>query len=313
MTMAKPLMVIAGASGVVGRHLIAAAKTRYDLRVLTRSVQGDEPEGVQAVRWRPAAFKEGNDDALETLAEQLSGAQVLVNLAGASIAAGRLGKAHRRRVLESRVDSTATLVAAFRRAATPPPVWLQASAIHYYGNRGDELLTEDAGPQDSFFLSDVCQAWEAAAQTVAGETRQVTGRFGLVLAKDAEAWQKLLLPIRLFVGGPLGSGRQWYAWLHAEDLAQALLFLAEDPRAEGAYNLCTPEPVRQATLARAAAARLARPAALPVPAFALQLAVGGVADALLLPSSRVIPARLEQAGFRFKYPTLADALESLLD
>ncbi len=307
-----PKLVVAGASGVVGRHLVAAAADRYDVTVLTRRVEGGEPAGAKAVAWNPQALKEGDELGLEALAETLSGACALVNLAGASIGTGRLNDEQKRNVLQSRVDSTKTLVAALKRAREKPPVWFQASATGYYGDRGDAVLTEASGPQDGFFLSRVCQAWEDAARGVEGETRLVVGRFGLVLAKDAAAWRQFLLPIKLFIGGPLGSGRQWYAWIDADDLARGVLFLVEDAEACGVYNFTAPNPVRQSELTRRVAAKLGRPARVPAPAFALKIVLGDLADALLLPSTRALPERLSAAGFAFEHPTLESELTKLL-
>ena len=309
--MTQPTLVIAGAGGVVGRHLVTAATERYDITVLTRSVDGDEPAGTTAVAWNPKAAKENDEKTLDKLAEVLDGAHAVVNLAGASIDDGRMDEAHKRRVLESRVDSTNTLVAAFERATNPPPTWFNASAVGYYGSRGDEILTEDSAPQDSFFLSKVSQAWEDAARQVGDKTRLTIGRFGLVLANDAPAWKQFRLPIELFVGGPLGDGKQWYAWIDADDLARGVLFLLESESAEGVHNFTAPEPVRQLTMTRKAAAKMGRPAVVPAPAFALQLILGGLADALLLPSARALPTRLEEAGFTFNQPTIDAEMDKL--
>ena len=310
--MNKPQLVIAGAGGVVGRHLARAAQPTYAVTVLTRSIGGNETPGVRSVAWSPQAAKENDEADLDELAGVLSGASALINLAGASIGKGRLSDEQKRKVLQSRVDSTKTLVAAFNRAAEPPSVWFQASAVGYYGDRGDEVLTERSGPQESFFLSRVCQAWEDAARPVEDKTRLITGRFGLVLAEDAAAWQRFLLPIKLFIGGPLGSGRQWYAWIDADDLARAVLFLLSDEDARGVYNFTAPNPVRQLELARQAAAKLGRPALVPAPAFALKLILGDLAGTLLLPSARALPERLEAANFTFMHPTLETELAKLL-
>ena len=309
--MTRPTLVIAGAGGVVGRHLVVAARERYAVTVLTRSVDGDEPAGTRPVAWQPKAAKEGNEDALNDLAEVLDGAYAVVNLAGASIDDGRMDEQHKKRVLESRVDSTNTLVAAFERTENPPPAWFNASAVGYYGTRGDEILTEESAPQNSFFLSKVSQAWEEAARQVKDKTRLMIGRLGLVLAKDAPAWEQFKLPIKLFVGGPLGDGQQWYAWIDADDLARAVLFLLENDTAQGVYNFTAPEPVQQITLTRRAAEKMGRPAFVPAPAFALQTILGGLADALLLPSARALPTRLEEAGFTFNRPTIEAEMDKL--
>lgn len=308
----KPQLIIAGASGVVGRHLVSAAKDRYDITVLTRKVEGDEPAGTTAVPWNPRAAREDDETELTRLAGMLSGANAVINLAGYSISGGRLDEPHKAKVLNSRLDSTNTLVGAFERAVEPPPVWFQASAVGYYGDRGNEELTEAAEPQDGYFLSEVSRHWENATEPVRDKTRVLIGRLGVVLAKDAEAWQRMVTPIKLFVGGPLGNGQQWFSWIDADDLASAILYLLEDSAARGVYNLTAPEPVRQLDLAKAAARQLGRPAFVPVPAFALRLALGGVADALLLSSAKVLPERLKETGFAFRNPDITSEMQKLL-
>lgn len=307
----RPVLVIAGASGVVGTHLIHHALGRYDIRILTRRSNVQTPSGVTPVVWSPTAAKEGDEGALQRTSEALSGAAALVNLAGASIADGRLGEEHKRRVLESRVDSTMTLLEAHKRSAAPPSTWVQGSATGYYGDAGERELTEDAPPAEDFFLADVCKLWEAATGDANG-ARIIISRTGLVLAKDAPAWQKMLLPIKLFAGGRLGDGEQWYPWIDADDLANAMLFLIGNSGSRGPYNLTAPEPVRQIELAERAARRLGRPAIFPTPAFMLRLALGGVADALLLPSARAVPKKLEAEGFVFERAQVDAELDKLL-
>jgi len=311
--MEDPQVIIAGASGVVGARLIAALEGRARVTVLTRSATGRWPEGVVPVVWSPAAARAGDGAALDALAERLEGAAALVNLAGSSIAAGRLGRRHLARVERSRRDATETLLAAAGRCAAPPRAWLQGSAVGLYGDRGDEVLTERSPVGDpSFPLVPTGLAWEAAAAPAAATSRLVVARLGVVFDPGAEAWRRLLLPVRLFVGGPLGPGRQWLPWISGRDVARALVWLLETPSAQGTYNLTAPTPARQIDVARTAARALRRPVWLPVPAFALRLALGGVADALLLASQRVVPERLLAEGFAFADPTLEGAMPGLL-
>ncbi len=305
----RPVLVISGASGLVGSHLIEAAKSRYDLRLLTRSSGRTAPNGQTWVTWDAKAASQGDEAALTSLTEAVSGAHAIINLAGASIADGRLGEEHLERIVKSRVQSAGALLLAQRRAENPAAVWFQASATGYYGDRGDTELTE-LSPIGDEPLSEICQVWEAAPED-AGGARLVTGRLSIVLSKEAETWKKLLLPIKLFVGGPLGSGQQWFSWIDADDLAHAILFLTES-EAEGIYNLTAPEPVRQITLTRQTATKLSRPAVVPAPAFALRLALGGLADALILASAKVLPTRLEREGFTFERPTFKSELDKLL-
>lgn len=314
---ALPHLVVAGASGPVGRRLVAAARDDWRITILTREVDGSEPPGATPLAWTPTAARDGDVAHVEGLARVLSGADALVNLAGASIASGRFGPEHRRRVLDSRIDATTTLVQAALRADRAPRTWLQGSAVGLYGDRGEEGLDDASEPDRSFFLGQVGVAWEEAAAPVADVSRLVVGRIGVVLAPDAEAWRKLLLPIRLFVGGPLGSGRQWWPWIHGDDLTEAMLFLLRTPAAherplDGVFVLVAPEPARQIEITRAAAERLRRPSFVPVPAFALRIALGGLADMLLLPSMKVRPRRLQEAGFAFRWSTIGAAAKDLL-
>lgn len=310
MTSTRPILVISGASGLIGSHLSAAAKDRYELRLLTRSTDRPARSGSSWVAWNPEAASRGDETALDRLAKTVSGTHAIVNLAGASVADGRLDEAHRNRILESRVQSARALLLAQRRAQNPAKVWFQASATGYYGDRGDAELTERA-PAGSGPLSDISRRWEAAPED-AGGARLIVGRIGIVLARDASGWKKMLLPVKLFAGGPFGSGQQWFSWIDADDLARAILFLIENDASEGVYNLTAPEPIRQIELVRKVASRLSRPAALPAPAFALRLALGGLADALLLASARVLPERLQREGFTFEYPTFEAELNKLL-
>lgn len=305
--------VVAGAGGVIGARAIAAFRSHGPVVVLTRRSGGDWPEGVTAVVWDPTAARRSDAAALDRLADVLSGARTVVNLAGSPIDAGRMGPAHRARIRDTRVDATTTLVEAAARAEAPPLTWLQGSAVGVYGDRGDEVLTEASPLGDaSFPLVPTGKAWEAAAQGAAARSRLVVVRFGVVFDPEAAAWRKLLLPVRLFAGGRLGSGRQWMPWVSGRDVGRALAWLAEHDEVEGVVNLTAPEPARQIDVTRTAARALRRPVWLPVPAFALRLVVGGLADALLLPSQRVVPARLQDAGFSFAHPTIDAAMPSLV-
>lgn len=304
-------IVIAGASGVVGRHLVARARADgFEVRTLTRAANG-APRDPSASPWDPAAAAAGEPAALDALARALEGVDVLVNLAGATLADGRLTTAHKRRVLHSRLDATRALLRAHTRCAAPPPVWINASATGYYGDTG-EAEVDDDHPRGAGFLAAVCERWEEAAAEVTGRARLVIARIGLVLAEDAPAWQKLLRPIKWGVGGPLGSGRQWWAWIDGDDLARALLFLADHPEGSGAFNLTAPHPVRQADLAWETALLVGRRALLPTPAFALRAAIGEVADELILPSCRALPRRLQALGFKFERENIGRELGHLL-
>jgi uncharacterized protein len=343
----KPLLVIAGASGVIGQHFIQQASASYRILKLTRKLGQDKlgqdklgqdqdkldqdqdkldqdkldqnktghdtlNQDLASFTWNPKAVQQNDETSLNNLAQAMSGAKAIINLSGSSISEGRLDKKHQAEVLESRSSSTATLLEACERCEHPPEVFFQASAVGYYGNRGEETLDETSLPQAGNLLSEICVAWEKAAQPAKNLSRLIIGRFGLVIAKDAPAWQRLILPIKLFIGGPLGSGKQWYPWVDADDLAKAVLFLVEHPACQGVYNMTAPEPIRQKNLAHMTAQGLGRPSLIPVPAFALRLALGGVAEALILPSAKVVPTRLEQTGFIFDYPRFEKGLKKWL-
>lgn len=303
---------------------LSEVRPEVEVIVLSRggprgSAPGDAPSahstgagGPRVIGWRPDAAATGDDAELHRLASVVSGARAVVNMAGASIGAGRLGPEHVARVRASRVDGTSTLVEAARRAAGAPEVFLQGSAIGIYGDRGDEVLTENATLTEEGVLAESSRAWEAAAAPAAERSRLVVARTALALHPDAPSWQRMILPVRWFVGGPLGSGRQWLSWITAEDHARALVHLMDRDDRSGVVNLAAPEPLRQAELVRAVALRLGRPAFFPVPAPLLRLVLGRLADATVLPSARVVPERLLADGFRFRHPTFDLALDHLL-
>lgn len=307
---AKPVLVVTGASGPVGSHLLRAASHRYTLRTLTHRSDARFEADVAATFWNPEAAAAGNEAELERIAQTLDGATALINLAGAPATAGQLGPTHRERVLASRVNSAQTLLRAYRRAARPPSVWVQASATGYYGDAGETSLTETS-PKGELFFADVCEQWESAAED-AGGARIVTARIGIVLAHDAPGWRRFLQTVKFRVG-VYGSGEQWWAWIDADDLARALLFLIENEASRGTYNLTAPAPVRQGELARLVAERFGISRLIATPASLLRLITGGLADNVLLPSAKVLPLRLQQEGFSFRYSDINSELAKLLD
>jgi len=301
-------MVVAGASGVVGRHCTSHAKEEgWTVRTLSRS-------NPDSTLWDPDEIVEEKGDSLSGVVEALEGSDLVVNLAGASLAEGKLGIDHSKLVMKSRIHATRALGIAYRKCTSPPPCWIQASAIGYYGEAGEEDVTEERA-LGKLFLSQVCEAWEETAREVLDNKslpRLIILRLGLIFAKDAPAWSKMTLPIRMGLGGALGEGTQWYAWMESSDMARAILHLHDNEASSGIYNLTTPKPVQQIELARKIGKILHRPVLLPTPAFALRLAVGKVADELLLPSCRALPSRLEEEGFTFQYPGIDETLEKLL-
>jgi uncharacterized protein len=304
-------IVIAGGRGFLGTPLSQAlAADGHAVVVLTRSdtpasSPAAAPGRITPARWQP-------DGPLEAWASLLENVDVVINLAGESIAAHRWSAAHKARVRDSRVPATRKLVAAMRVAARRPSVLVNASAIGYYGWRGDEMLDETA-EAGTDFLATVCREWEQAAMDAADVARVVLIRTGLVLAPDGGALAELVRPFRLWAGGPLGSGRQYMSWIHRADWVDLVRWTIRTPAASGPINATAPSPVTNAEFSRELAGALRRPSWLPAPAFALRLVLGEMADALLLSGQRVVPARATALGFRFAYPDLAPALAALFE
>ena len=295
--------LLSGASGMVGSALRAELEARQaTVTQLVRRV----PQTPAELEWNPAAAIPVADTG------PLEGLDAAIHLSGANLSARRWTPAYRREMAASRVHSTlalATLLAGLRR---PPRALLVASAIGIYGDRGDEILDETSAPGQGF-LAGLCREWEAAAAPAAqAGVRVVHMRFGVVLAPGAGALAMMLPVFRLGLGGRLGSGKQWMSWIPLSDLAAAALFLLESPSLHGAVNLAAPHPVTNSVFTRVLARLLHRPAILPVPAFALRLALGPMADEALLSSTRVNPGVLINAGFHFTQPTIEEALNSVL-
>jgi uncharacterized protein (TIGR01777 family) len=293
-------VAVTGSSGLIGAALLPALRDAgHEVLVLVRR----EPRAPDEVGWDPAA------GALA--AERLRGLDAVVHLAGATI--GRRWTAGRKReILESRTKPTRLLAEALAELEPRPRALVSASAIGFYGDRGDEQLSERSGRGEGF-LAEVVEAWEAAAQPArdAG-IRVVNLRQGLVLSRDGGALQRLLTPFRLGVGGRIGSGRQWWSWVAPADVVGAYLWALEAPDAAGAVNVTAPHPVTNAEFARALGRALRRPSALPLPAAAVRLLLGEMGEELLLASQRVLPVRLEESGYEFAAPELEDALEATL-
>ena len=235
----------------------------------------------------------------------------MVNLAGESIAGRRWSAAHKQHILDSRIRATRSLAAAIARASRPPSVFVSGSAVGYYGPLGDELAVETT-PAGSDFLAQVCQQWEAeASRAASARTRVVCIRTGLVLERDGGALPQMLPPFKFGVGGPVGSGRQYWPWIHRTDWIDLVRWAIRTDAAAGPLNATAPEPVRNVEFARALGWALRRPSFMPAPAFALRLMLGEMADALLLSGQRAVPAKAEALGFSFKYARLDDALGAI--
>jgi uncharacterized protein (TIGR01777 family) len=293
-------VLISGATGLIGETLIPELE-RDGHRVirLTRS-----PASSEDIGWNPSA---GEIDA-----SRLEGIDAVVHLAGESIAEGRWTPAKKRRILESRQQGTRLLAEKVAGLPEPPEVMVSASAVGYYGDRGNELLREESGP-GSDFLAEVCKAWEAAADPAreAG-IRVVHPRFGLVLSPKGGALARTLPIFKLGGGGRIGSGRQWWSWVALDDVVGAILHALTNDSVKGAVNVGSPNPLTNAEYTRVLGRVLNRPTFFPLPAPAARLVLGEVADALLLASQRMEPAKLKETGYEFRYPELEGALRHLL-
>jgi uncharacterized protein len=298
-------VVVAGGSGFIGSHLIPALRgAGYEVVVLGRGPRlgapGRSAHGARYVAWQP--------DAAGPWQHELDDAAAVINLCGAGIGAGRWTPARKRELIDSRTAPSRALVAACNRLDEPPAVFLQASGVGYYGT--GETERDEHSPAGEDFLAQLAVAWEAPLEDARTATARL--RFGVVLGRDGGALSQMLLPFRLFVGGPIGHGRQWLSWVHVTDAVRAILHvLAAPPEfGSGPINVTAPHPVRNVDFARSAAVALRRPAALRLPRWVLETALGEQAT-LVCDGQQALPRKLAHAGFRFRFPTLDEALEDL--
>lgn len=296
-------ILITGGTGFIGSELRSMLlQQQHSLTIITRSPDTYEDETAknqQFISW--------DDD----LVESMNTADAVINLAGSSIFGQRWTEEIKQRIYSSRIDNTKKLADAILEAEQPPELMISASAVGYYGDSGDKVLTEENPPADEF-LSKVCMDWEAAAEKVkkAG-VRLAIPRIGIVLETGGGAMQQMLTPFKLGVGGPIGSGEQYFPWIHMHDLYRGLLYPLEQQDFDGPYNLNAPNPVSMNEFADKLGDVLHRPSFFRVPEFALKLALGEAADPIL-DSLRVQPRRLQKAGFEFRFPYLKEALVDIL-
>jgi uncharacterized protein len=296
-------ILVSGARGLVGSRLVPALEREgHGVCRLVRNTSSSETE---VILWNPP--RQGPESSA------LSGIEGVVHLAGDNLAEGRWTEAKKRSIRESRVEATQQLVASFLKAPALPQVVLSASAIGVYGDRGDEILREESAP-GSGFLPGVCRGWESAWDPlIAKGVRVVKLRLGVVLDPRGGALEKMLLPFKLGLGGPIGSGRQYWSWVAIDDVVGAFLFALKNEGLAGAVNVVSPEPVTNTIFTQTLGSVLNRPTFFRVPAWAARAALGEMAEAALLSSTRVIPQKLTQAGYRHREPSLEPALRHLLD
>ena len=300
--MVRMKIVVSGSHGLVGKALLKSLTD--DGHEVFRLVRHEPTFGAPEIWWDPS---EGRIDAAH-----LEGLDVVVHLAGESIASGRWTEEKKRAILESRVKGTVLLSEALARLSRPPSIFLSASAIGYYGDRDDELLTEQSSPGNDF-LAKVCTEWEAATRAAVEKgIRTVHTRFGIILDDKGGALAKMLTPFRMGIGGRIGSGKQWMSWIALDDVVSGLKFLMGETSTRGPVNFVAPNPVTNAEFTKTLGRVLSRPTLLPVPEFGVRLAFGEMADALLLSSQRVEPSVLKSKGFEFRWTMLRDALRHIL-
>ena len=298
-------VIITGGTGLIGTALTKLlSSNNHEIFILTRRFP-DNPKlraGVQHVQW-DAATAEGWGHLVD-------GADAVINLAGEGIADGRWSEERKRRIYASRVNAGKAVMEAITAAATKPKVLIQASGVDYYGPHYDEILTEDAAP-GSGFLAQVCFDWEAStAEAERLGVRRAVIRSGVVLSNDGGAWPRIVLPFKLFAGGPIGSGNQYWPWIHIDDEVQAIRFLIDNENASGAFNLSAPAPLTNKEFAVTLGKVMGRPAFFPVPSAVLKIAFGEMST-VLLDGKRAVPHHLLELGYSFKYPTAEAAFRDL--
>ncbi|HEY0372941.1 MAG TPA: TIGR01777 family oxidoreductase [Thermoanaerobaculia bacterium] len=291
-------IVIAGGSGFIGEPLVRRLVARGDdVAVLSRN-----PTKVTAgrgVAW--------DGRAQGAWWSEVANADAVVNLAGENVGEGRWTAERKKRLVASRLDATGAIVQALRTAPPRERVLVNASAVGYYGFERDTELDEN-GTRGGGFLAELVEKWEAAAREAEARARLVILRFGVALAADGGALKKLLLPFKLGVGGPIGSGEQWMSWIDRDDAVRLVEWAIDNQTARGVYNATSPQPMRNRDFTRALGRAVHRPAFMPTPGFALRAAFGEMANEMLLGGQRVVPRRAEREGFRFDHPTLDASL-----
>jgi len=299
-------VIITGGTGLIGRALTRSLSNQgHEIILLSRSPERARnlPQGARAERWDGRTAAGWGSLAGDT--------DVIVNLAGENIGAGRWTPERKRRIRESRIHAGKAVVEAVEEAAEKPRVVIQASGLGYYGCRDEETITEETSPGDDF-LAEIAVEWEASTESVeAMGVRRAVIRTAPVLSMDDGAFPRMIRPFKLGVGGPLGSGKQWFPWIHIADEVGAIRFLMENPEADGSFNLTAPNPVRNADFARTLGRLMRRPASLPTPGFVLRLLFGEMAT-VLLGGQRAIPQRLLDLGFSFRFPQAESAMKDLL-
>lgn len=300
-------VVITGATGFIGTALCRELHADYEVVALSRN-----PEKARQSIGDVAEILSCAADAPDHWRQAVDGAMAVINLAGENIAAGRWTTPRKSRILRSRIDITQALVNSVEQAQQKPKVCIQASAVGYYSDRGDQILDENSSSGNSF-LADVCRKWENAAGPLENlGVRLVIIRLGPVLGAEGGMMQKLLPAFRFFVGGHPGSGRQWLSWIHIDDVTRAIRFLVQTDTLRGVFNLTAPNPVPAKDFYRLIGKAMHRPAIFPLPGFMLKILMGQMATELLLAGQKVTPRKLLESDYKFRYAHAESAIESIL-
>jgi uncharacterized protein (TIGR01777 family) len=305
--MAKRIL-ITGATGFIGRPLcFELVKNGYEVVVLSR-----RPAGAKELLAGQVKVVEWGSATAGGWAKWVDGAWAIINLAGENIGTGRWTHKKKQRILQSRLNAGRAIKEAIRFTRQKPQVLIQASGVGYYGDSGDERLDENAA-NGSGFLAEVARQWEQSVSDVHAQgVRLATIRLGVVLGSHGGVISRLVPPFRFFLGGHPGSGSQWLAWIHLEDVIGVIRFLVENAGCEGPFNVTAPDPILSKNFYNLLGKTMHRPTVFPMPAFALKLLLGEMATELLLPSLRVIPKKLLEAGYKFKSPDLSLAFKDIL-
>ncbi len=297
----KKKVLIAGGSGLIGSAITNELKKKdYDVILISRTKRNADPKNniIKTITW----------DNIES--EDLEKSVALINLAGASIAGKRWTDEYKKVIIDSRVQTTRKIVGLIIGTKNPPQVYINASAVGIYGDRGEEIITEDA-TSGSGFLAVVCRKWENEAKLADGKTRTVISRIGVVLDKNEGALAKMMLPFKMYVGGPLGSGSQYLSWIHIDEIAKLFVYAIENDTLRGEINFVSPNSVTMNEFAKTIGIVMNRPAFMKVPEFALKIMLGEQAE-MLTNSQRVKPKKLLNSGYKFEFPDLSAALENII-